>query len=829
MNPNTLPPLTQKKAADYPYFPTRQQLFLWRNWEMLPAEKLAAVLCATCGQVLQLAAESGLPVPPVVNPFYRERGYITLIRNNWHVLPYSQLMELLDLTEDELAFILKEDDFLAEKLGDKPNLPPLHYRPLTAQERQKTAELKKWTLQIPKNAFSQSADFQFLKTYQTPRAELRTQCLPVQLSEEWGIQAEPASKLFAEDFCREMQTRWGISLTGSRFFIKTEILPALDLPRESHIIRIQTTGIQITAVDAAGILRGLQYLLALAEQNGGPCFPKKEFMRKTRFETRFIYSYQALYGDPLLDGGHASYPDSLLCQYARLGINGIWLHVVLYKLVPFPFDASYSKDWERRQEGLRQLIARAARYGIKIYLYFNEPRCMPASFFENHPELLGYLRKNYGTLCTSSPEVRDYLAESIRRLCRAAPGLGGFFTITASENLTNCYSHTVEPLCPRCGKKSITEVFADVNLLFAKAAHSVDPSIEVIAWNWGWQKKGIDWERLTQMLKEENIRLMCTSEEAVEKSFGSVKTAVIDYSISMVGPGAYAKSIWKTAKKHGLKAYAKVQFNNTWECSAVPFIPALQSIENHMEGLIRENVDGLMLSWSLGGYPSLALELMSRYYWTEDAPHHDFYSLFGENGPVVETAAAAFSRAFDAFPFHIKSLYNGPQQMGPANLLFEKPSGLTATMTGYPYDDLEKWRSVFPVELYEEQFRLVAAGFRKALDHFQKAVSGAKNEWLLQFEDTAEACTCIFESCYQQIRFIRMRERYLAESEGPGREALRRELHTLLEQEYRVAQELLEIVLRNGTIGYEAANHYFFNRYSLMEKLLNCRWLQTRF
>ena len=84
MNPNTLPPLTQKKAADYPYFPTRQQLFLWRNWEMLPAEKLAAVLGATCGQVLQLAAESGLPVPPVVNPFYRERGYITLIRNNWH-------------------------------------------------------------------------------------------------------------------------------------------------------------------------------------------------------------------------------------------------------------------------------------------------------------------------------------------------------------------------------------------------------------------------------------------------------------------------------------------------------------------------------------------------------------------------------------------------------------------------------------------------------------------------------------------------------------------------------------------------------------------------
>ena len=40
----------------------------------------------------------------------------------------------------------------------------------------------------------------------------------------------------------------------------------------------------------------------------------------------------------------------------------------------------------------------------------------------------------------------------------AAPGLAGFFTITASENLTNCWSHGQGKGCPRCGKRAPAEV-----------------------------------------------------------------------------------------------------------------------------------------------------------------------------------------------------------------------------------------------------------------------------------------------------------------------------------------------------------------------------------
>ncbi len=47
----------------------------------------------------------------------KTRGYVTLIRRNWQLLPYEQLLELLEMTPEQLAFTLREDDYLWVKLG----------------------------------------------------------------------------------------------------------------------------------------------------------------------------------------------------------------------------------------------------------------------------------------------------------------------------------------------------------------------------------------------------------------------------------------------------------------------------------------------------------------------------------------------------------------------------------------------------------------------------------------------------------------------------------------------------------------------------------------
>ena len=67
--------------------------------------------------------------------------------------------------------------------------------------------------------------------------------------------------------------------------------------------------------------------------------------------------------------------------------------------------------------------------------------------------------------------------------------------------------------------------------------------------------------------------LVSVSEWSLPLNRGGIKTSVGEYSISAVGPGPRAAKHWALAKDAGLKTVAKVQLNNTWELSAVPYLP----------------------------------------------------------------------------------------------------------------------------------------------------------------------------------------------------------------------------------------------------------------
>lgn len=834
-----LPNMTKEHIGQYPYFPTRQQLFIWRNWEAVATEKLAKVLGTDVQTVNKLAGDMGLPVPAKLNTEYAKRGFVTIIRNNWHVIPYSQLLEILDMTKDELAYTLKEDDFLFVKLQDKPDVEAVKYEPLTPEQQAQTAKLKEWTEKYFTSYRDKITvnDFDFIKDYGKPsRIKKNSVTKAVVLSAAWGIKDTVQglnTQSFVENFKADIQKEWGVLLAGTDKYITLTLRPDESKKAESHEVKISKDGIEILAVDEFGLLKGLDYLKYLADKNDSLSFDEMDIVRDTRFDVRYIYSYNALYGDALIDGGLASYPDELLKEYSRIGINGVWIHTVLYKLVQFPWAPELSVDWQKRQEGLKNFVDRAAKFGIKVYLYLNEPRSMPKAFFEEHPELLGYDNGyNEGTLCTSKPQVQEYLMNGVTQLCEKAPQLGGFFTITASENLTNCYSHTNEPPCPICSKRKPHEVLAEVNLMIARAARKVNKDIKVLAWNWGWNGRIESWDAMAEAIGDEGARVMCTSEEGVSKKIGGVDTSVIDYSISLVGPGDIAKNIWKTCRKHNVKTMAKVQFNNTWECSTVPYLPVVDLVKQHMEGLVENKVDGLMIGWTLGGYPSMNLEVMSQYYWTNEQPEESLKSIFGDVTPVIKEATATFSRAFQNFPFHIGTLYKGPQHMGPSNPLFEHNSHLWATMTGYPYDDLEQWRSVYPIDVFENQLKLTAEGFKEGLDKLLESVTEndlAQNKRLAEFVDIATATYCLFQSSYQQTVYNVTRNAYDEQTDEATRAQMREKIQKLLDMEIEIAMKMYAVMIHNSTIGYEAANHYFFNKYSMMEKILCCEYLKTRF
>jgi hypothetical protein len=85
-------------------------------------------LNATPAQVRAFAQSMGLARQPRITRDQLERSSLTIIRRNWHLLPYGQLLTLLGWTEEQLAYTLREDDFLYIKLGSlKPRCAPVRY------------------------------------------------------------------------------------------------------------------------------------------------------------------------------------------------------------------------------------------------------------------------------------------------------------------------------------------------------------------------------------------------------------------------------------------------------------------------------------------------------------------------------------------------------------------------------------------------------------------------------------------------------------------------------------------------------------------------------
>ena len=127
-----------------PHFPDRMHLFVWRNWELANTERLAEVLGATPEEILEIGSSLGLPKKPELTGDHLRRIYITVIRQNWHVLPDDQLMELLGWDRWHYEYTLKEDDFLWIKLGLlKPRCERLRYEPPSAEARRRAAEIKR--------------------------------------------------------------------------------------------------------------------------------------------------------------------------------------------------------------------------------------------------------------------------------------------------------------------------------------------------------------------------------------------------------------------------------------------------------------------------------------------------------------------------------------------------------------------------------------------------------------------------------------------------------------------------------------------------------------
>lgn len=793
------------------YFPSSLTAFIFRAWELIPIKEIAATVGAEEKAVREIATRMGLGEQPDTTN-WRVKGYITVLKRFWHILPYDQILSLLGWDEKRLAFVLKEDDFLGMKLGGiKPACEPVVYREPTQAEwraidrigtvmRRVFPASKQIPCRKPFDFFSGP----FLPEKRTGHALISGEWVVADLT-GWSEAGE-----FIEDFIDLFEQVWGTRLTigvarEQRCIVLQEA--SEPLAEEAHCLKVSPERIVVEASGPEGLRRALHFL-ALADT-----IPLGETRREPRFQTRMIYSFCGLYGNALDEDSEISYPDELLRRYSLLGINAIWLQGVLYKLQPYPFAPDLSDGWEKRLENLRGLIARAKRYGIRVYLYMNEPRAMPLSFFERYPEMKGHEEGGLASLCVSDPRVLAYLGQTVEALCRAVPELGGFFLITMSENLTHCYSHSQETNCPRCRERPALEVMTSVVKTFASAVERAGTGTRLLVWTWGWERDFLTPSTIQETFEAlpPNLMVMTVSETNMPYTIGGISGRIEDYSMSIPGPGETAQRVWKEAAAHGFETAAKMQINTTWECSTVPALPVYDLVRDHLEGICEAGVGNLLMSWTLGGYPSENIRIASALFF-KNSGSPEIPTPVDEEQESIERAATVFSDAFREFPFDVQTLYRGPQNGGPSNLLFEKPTGMDATMTGFAYDSLDLWRSIYPPEVFREQLLRLSEKWRRGLE----LRAGRPR---CEFDDFAWAAYTVFRSSYNQVRYIQLRD-------DPKKN--RQELLSILEEEAFLAEAMADIMSRNPAVGYEAANHYYYTRGMMMEKVINCVYLAER-
>ena len=194
-----LPPIG-KDAVELLHFPTKHQAFIFRAYEYVPVEKIANILRTDAITVKKAAKEMGLPD---YNPgdLWLKRGYLTIIRRMWHILPYEQLLELLDMDEDTLARTMRDDDFLDVKLSDKPKCERVEWRELTEDEQERTREIKEAMDGLD---FSGEPPFSF--RYDVPKLEFEgAECFSTRMIYAFSGLYQNAFDVNSEDFLPDNQ------------------------------------------------------------------------------------------------------------------------------------------------------------------------------------------------------------------------------------------------------------------------------------------------------------------------------------------------------------------------------------------------------------------------------------------------------------------------------------------------------------------------------------------------------------------------------------------------------------------------------------------------
>lgn len=691
------------------------QKFLIRNFDLLPLSEIASFLRVSPDTISRMYKALGLPQ---AQPMNRDRAFPLIVRRNHDILTDESIARLLSMSKIDYEKALQEMDFLAIKVGAKPD----DIRDLNADDFDESncASFKEYTAGLFKDWDSWEKPFSFLSEFQEPD----------------------------------------------------------NLPTD----------------------------------NSKDLYPP----------LRMMYSYCASHGDFLLTG-EDFYSDGILSRLRNRGVNSGWLPILFRDIAPSAVFPEFEKNHHIRIENLRKQVEKALKYGIKLFVYINEPRFMPAEFFEKYPQAKGMVsldHSNHYGLCTSSQMVRQWLNETSEYLFTQVPDIGGVLIISASEYRTNCFSHVCQTTCPVCQSRGIPNVLADTANIVAEAAQAVKSNARVIQWLWGWDFI-LPLHKVKDALSalHPNVEVMVDWARHYEVDIHGVKPELIEYTIAHMSPSNFAREIINAAKKQGRRVHAKCSIVTTVEANALPYIPVITNIERLFSEMRDLQLDGMLGCWIFGAYPGRNMEMLAHSCEGESA-HAMAVKYYGSGADEALEAWELFAQGMKRLPHSLGVLYHSALNSGPGIKFSLESEPWRHGMVAMASERIDEITQPFGPEIVIKSFREAAKCFTDGIDHLKRAIQKSdKPEFHNENTKDLGICRAYLThllTAANYTEYVIARNKFISDSSDiPNRVRLTE----ILRSEYDNARDMLSLCAHDSRIGYEGAIGYFYTPLEIIEKM----------
>ena len=599
----------------------------------------------------------------------------------------------------------------------------------------------------------------------------------------------------------------------------------------------------VCGYDERGAMHGLYHLEARLNLREAPYQPRDlAVVRHSLYETRMALSSL----------GWMDWPDALLSHMVHDGFDAIFASAYANpngdRTTSDTSNDFYARLLHRvrRQDParMRDLIDRAARFGIKVYA--------PVIYqYTGTPESEAGLRRLVQDLLREFPDIRGYVLLTEGFWYGTWGGAHGA-SREYVENWAREWSRAVAIVAEEC--------------------HRVNPAIDILPWEYNidFRPQNVDMKRYFVQQLPTDCTPLCTWENGKSFEMDGMKGHLRDYSLNQVGPAEVTAAQIEEIRRRGMKVFCKADSFASWQFGTVPYLPFPQQWYERYQALERHGVNGTLESWSSGYKPNVVAELRAWTCW-DAAPSRD--EILGALA-ARDFGAGGRDRvlaAWDLFSQAIRMVPDTGPHMGTNSavgnpMFFEEPPPRTATFT-HSWTDHGAWigymggkvqpawpftvfylvfcpdfsnrsnraesyaRSVSGVQadpatpilpVFLKYLRAAARLMERGLKLYRSAALDSpaeKRGRALREVVVAEQIQRMLESSAAILEFEDLRLRQAAEADPARANEILDRMTALLRQEIRRTKLALLAATRDSRLGWQFEQDYVYTPYSLQEKL----------